>query len=576
MADDELSQKLFSLFAAEAGDAIQVIIQSCLMLEQKPDSEQQADLLADIMREAHKLKGSARSLGLDDIAALIHSLESVFQKVKSKDVKLENDVFDLIYQTLDGVSGLIAGASPVDISMDVSLERLKMAAEGTRLPKKATVRRLKDENKPATGSITSGDQETIRITVGRLDAIYNLVNEIQVVRLSMERNLAVIRTLLYDAKARIPQSDELLLARARFVDLCRNSEASYRSLSQLLAQLQDIVRQARMLPLATAFAPLPRMARDLARQSGKEVMLHIEGGEIELDRSVLEQIKSPLQHLLYNSIDHGLEMPEQRRTAGKAESGRVTIKASQQGSSILIDIHDDGAGIDLARVKEHALRYGLITDQEAAQLDEQEVIRLLFQPGFSTAGTITAVSGRGIGLDIVRQSIETMQGEIYVENNPGNGVRFLLKVPVSIATSLCLLVQTNGQIFALPARNVIYLTRILPGMVQEQNSHLLLMQPEAQPVPAINLARVLRSECQEVDQTIQGAVYLGSADQPVALLVGELYDVQEFVIKELPAHFAQMPWISGAAISGSGEVILVLNTTDLVRVAGQRSTEKDA
>jgi two-component system, chemotaxis family, sensor kinase CheA len=305
-------------------------------------------------------------------------------------------------------------------------------------------------------------------------------------------------------------------------------------------------------------------------------MLHIEGGEIELDRSVLEQIKSPLQHLLYNSIDHGLEMPEQRRTAGKAESGRVTIKASQQGSSILIDIHDDGAGIDLARVKEHALRYGLITDQEAAQLDEQEVIRLLFQPGFSTAGTITAVSGRGIGLDIVRQSIETMQGEIYVENNPGNGVRFLLKVPVSIATSLCLLVQTNGQIFALPARNVIYLTRILPGMVQEQNSHLLLMQPEAQPVPAINLARVLRSECQEVDQTIQGAVYLGSADQPVALLVGELYDVQEFVIKELPAHFAQMPWISGAAISGSGEVILVLNTTDLVRVAGQRSTEKDA
>jgi two-component system, chemotaxis family, sensor kinase CheA len=575
MADDELNQKLLSLFAAEAGEAIQLIVKSCLILEEKPDSEQRADLLADIMRQTHNLKGSARSLGLDDIAALIHSLESVFQKVKSKDVKLENDVFDLIYRTLDGVSGLITGATPLEISKDLLLSRLKMVAEGTRLPKKATVHPLTNENTPPTGTITSVDQETIRITVGRLDAIYNLVNEIQVVRLSMEQNLAIMRTMLYNANPLVPQENELLLARTRFNDLYRKSEAGYRNLSQLLAQLQDIVRQARMLPLATAFAPLPRMARDLARQSGKEVMLHIEGSEIELDRSVIEQIKSPLQHLLYNSIDHGLEMPEQRRTAGKSESGRVTITASQQGSSILIDIHDDGAGINLARVKEHAVRYGLLSEQEAAQLDDQEAIWLLFQPGFSTVNTITAVSGRGIGLDIVRQSIETMQGEIYVENDPGNGVRFSLKVPVSVATSLCLLVQTNGQIFALPARNVIHLARVLPGMIQEQNGHLLLMPPEVQPVPAINLTHILRSERQAVDRTIQRAIYLGSPDQPVALLVEELYDVREFVIKELPSHFGQMPFISGAAISGSGEVILVLNTTDLVKIAGQRGTEKD-
>ena len=576
MTDDELSQKLLRLFAAEAGEAIQVIIQSCLRLEQKPDSGQRAALLADIMRQTHNLKGSARSLGLDDLAALIHSLESVFQKVKRTDGELENDVCELIYRTLDGVSGLITGASPLEISMDLLQGCLKMAAEGTRLPKGATARPLADANTLPTGTITSGDQETIRITVARLDAIYNLVNEIQVVRLSMEQNLAIIRTMLYHAQPHVSRENELLLARTRFNDLYCKSEASYRSLSQLLAQLQEIVRQARMLPLATAFAPLPRMARDLARQSGKEVMLHIEGSEIELDRSVLEQIKSPLQHLLRNSIDHGLEMPEQRRAAGKSECGRVTIKASQQGSSILIDIHDDGAGIDLARVKEHAARYGLITDQEAAQLDEQAAIWLLFQPGFSTASTITAVSGRGIGLDIVRQAIETMQGEIFVENDPGHGVRFSLKVPVSVATSSCLLVQTQGQIFALPARNVIHLARVLPGMIQEQNGHLLLMQPEVQPVPAINLAHILHSERQAVDRAIQRAIYLGSPDQPVALLVEELYDVREFVIKELPLHFGQMPLISGAAISGSGEVILVLNTTELVRIAGQRGTEKDA
>jgi two-component system, chemotaxis family, sensor kinase CheA len=575
MADDELSPKIFSLFTAEAREAVQAIIDYCLLLEQKPDTEKHDDLLADIMREAHKLKGSARSLGLDDIAVIIHNLESVFQHIKSLNKVPDSEVFDLIYQALDGIKNLIAGASPIDISIGQLLERLKMTAADNDALVKAAASQLTVDDLPQAGFNMSGDQETIRITVERLDIIYNLVNELKIAQLNMERNLAVMRSLLFDTKPQVNRMNELLLARPQFIDLYRNSEASYRSMNQLVSQLHDHVRRSRMLPLANVFGSFPRMARDLARQSGKKVTLFIEGGEIELDRSVLEQIKAPLQHLLSNAIDHGVETPKERRAAGKSENGNITIQATQEGSSIHIEIQDDGAGIDLARVKAHAVRSGLLAEKEASQLDEQAVIWFLFQPGFSMASSLTTVSGRGIGLDIVRQSIEAMQGEIQVVNNPGRGVSFLLRVPVSLATRLCLLVQASGQIFALPAINVLYMARVLPGSVVRQNNQLLLMGPEAEPVPAIILAQLFHPEHQVIDRKSESAVYLGSQDQPVVVLVEELCDIQEFVIKELPLHFAQVPWISGAAISGSGEVILVLNPTDLAREVGQLQTEKD-
>lgn len=574
MTGSKSNQKLLHLFAAEAQETIQAITQSCLALEKGPTGAGRANLAADSLRHIHNLKGSARALGLDEISALVHGLETLFVAMKRVDFEPGAATFDLIYLTLDRIGSLVQGTLPSETSFETLLNQLETAAATLRTSQGNAIQLPAGESTPAEMT-AAASEETIRVTVGKLDAILNLVNELQVIRLGLERSLTQMRHILYDSGDITTQVSNFLSARAQFNDLYRYSAANYNQLNQLLFQLQETVRQARMLPLATLFHSLPRLARNLSRELGKEVALHIEGGDIELDRSVLEQIKSPIYHLLYNAIDHGLELPEERLARGKPQTGRISITAVQRGNSVVIEMSDDGAGIDLAGVKEQAVRRELLTAEEAGRLDEQGILWLLFQSGFSTADTVTAISGRGVGLDIVRRTIESMQGTIFVENQPGRGVRFSLSLPVSITTSLCLLLQVNHEIFALPARNVTHLTRIRPEQVQQEDHRLLLAHPGTKPVPAICLAHLLMSDDRETGsppiEEYRTAVIIGPEEQPVALLVDDLYEIQEIVVKKLPMPLGSpntpLPYISGASILGTGMVILVLNVTDLIRAA---------
>ena len=573
MSDDELNQKSSLLFDIEAREAIQTINQSCLTLETRPGIARRSELTTSILRQTHNLKGAARALGREEIAALTHGLETLFEALQGAGVEPEKAVFDLIYLVLDNLGSLIKGAASTRVSTNDLLSRLETAVTNIRAPQSTLAQPPVAEGAHSQEEAAPTSQETIRVSVGRLDAIFNLVNELQVTRLGLEGSLGQMRHMLYESERFALQTGESPVARSQFNDLYRRSEANNRRLSQLLSQLQENVRQARMLPLATVFDPLRRTARNLASELGKEVDLYIEGSDIKLDRAVLEQIKSPLQHLLCNGIVHGLETPQKRHAAGKAETGQITMTAVQRGSSILIEMSDDGAGIDLAQVKEHAVRRGLLTAEEAGQLEEQETIWLLFQSGFSLTDAVTTVSGRGIGLDVVRQAVESLQGMISVENRPGQGVRFLLSLPVSIATSLCLLLQVNNQIFALPARHVTHLTRPRRGQVAWENGGFRLVRPGAEAVPAVSLAQLLGLDSHPSSppavQAYQTTVLIGSPEQPVALLGAQLLEVREVVIKKLPAPIAHMPYISGASILETGAVILVLSVTDLIRAASQ-------
>ncbi len=573
MPGNALNPKLLALFAFETHEAIQTIIQSCLMLEKQTDTMHQADLLTRILQQTHNLKGGARALGLEHIAALTHQLETLFQAMKEGGGQPETAVFDVIYQALDGIGSLSdKGVLPRGVHLDLLVERLDTAVTSIKTSSRTDA--PLPEAAPRPDTVASPAQESIRVAVSRLDTIFDLVNEAQVTRLGLERNLFQINHLLENATPFAPLSPESPLAQSQFQDLYRYLETNQRQLGQLLSQLQDHVRQARMLPLSTLFNTLPPVARQLARELGKEVSLHIEGGAIQVDRAVLEQIKSPLQHLLYNSLDHGLETPEKRRAAGKPETGQITITAVQHGSSILIEMSDDGAGIDVAAIKEWAVARGLLVAEEAQQSGEQEAIWLLFQPGFSLAGAATAVSGRGVGLTIVRHAVESLHGLIFVENSYGHGVRFSLSLPVSMATSLCLLVQVNGQTFALPTRQMTHLKRVEPGWLQWEDGRLLLAIPEAEPMPALSLAHTLMANdplpISLADLFSKPAVLIGRPEQPVALLVDNLCEVQEIVIKKLPPPLSQLPYIAGAAILGTGDVILVLSVTDLIRAAVQQ------
>ncbi|NUN99212.1 MAG: chemotaxis protein CheW [Saprospiraceae bacterium] len=566
MSENEINPKFMRLFAAEAGEALQSITQSCLILEGKSASPSlQPDPVTQILRQAHSLKGAARALGLDEIANLTHRLETLFETIKSVDLGPAHIEFDLIYLTLERIGKLVNGSPTSEISAETILHRLDTSVENLKASKTPIP-------PPPNGSVQhdqtpASSPDTIRIAVQRLDDMLNLVNEMQAARLGMERNLSQMRQLLDESTQPVHWEDE----RVRLNRLYTHTASNQRVMSQILMQLQEKVHQARMLPLATVFDSLPLAARNLAQELGKDVALHIEGGDIEADRSVLEQIKSPLQHLLHNSIDHGLETPEKRIAAGKPATGTIKIIATQSGSSIRIEISDDGAGMDLPRVKDQAVRRRLLTAEQARQLDDQEAIWLLFQPGFSTAGAITTVSGRGMGLDIVSQAVESMHGMISVENRPGQGVCFSLSLPVSIATSACLLLRANKQVFALPTHNVARLIRIQPGQLQRREDRLLLARTDEDPIPAMSLADLMggtngSSESSSM-QVSQLAVLLGSAEQPLALLVDEFYEVQEIVVKKLPLPFARIPYFSGASILGTGTVVPVLNATELIRTA---------
>lgn len=553
-------QRRLELFAVEAQDAIHAITLSCLKLEQQPEAPNRTELIQTILRQTHTLKGASRALGLGEIANLTHKLETVFQAIQSGRSGRSTADFDLIYLTLDHILSLSKGKPAHEFSMQTLLEKLESTAEGagadqTKIPQPPSPQGIPSDAPPSS--------ELVRVTVENLDAILNLVNEMQVVRLSLERALEQMRSFLYGVNHPASQIEE----RSRFNHLYRRAESDQRRLSQLLFQLQENVRQARLLPLANVFDSLSRTARNLAHELGKEVALHVEGGDIEVDRSVLEQIKMPLQNLLHNSIDHGLEAPDQRLASGKPKTGAVNISVTQVGNHIRIDFSDDGAGIAPALLKEHAVRRSLLTPEQARQLDEREAALLIFQPGFSTADTITTVSGRGMGLDVVRQAVENMHGTLDMENRPGQGVRFMLNLPTSLATSPCLLVRVSDAVYALPAQSVKRLVRIRAGEANWKNGQLIQFSPEEEAVLALSLSRLFDPASQSSDTSSRAAILLDSPEQSVALLADELYDVQEIVIKKLPLPFMHVPYLSGASILGTGAVVLVLNPTDLIRTA---------
>lgn len=370
--DDDLSQRVLHLFAVEAQEVIQTISQSCLALEQQPGAARRSDLITTIMRQAHNLKGTARAVGLENVFLLTHRLEALFETLRRDGAEPETTVFDLIYQTLDGIEHLTAGASAQDVGLEGLLNRLETAVTHRNTPQPPPAQAPTAAETRLPDTVSPQPPETIRVAVNRLDAILNLVNELQAAHLGLEQNLRQMRHLFDNFQHTAPPTGGPPRGGPRptkqFNDLYRRSETDHRHLNQLLTQLQDNVRQARMLPLEIVFDALPRIARTLGQELGKEVALHLEGGDIELDRAVLERIKSPLLHLLHNSIDHGLETPEQRRAAGKTEMGQVTITAVQRGSGIVIEISDDGVGIDIGQVKEQAVRHQLLTADEANQL----------------------------------------------------------------------------------------------------------------------------------------------------------------------------------------------------------------
>lgn len=388
--------------------------------------------------------------------------------------------------------------------------------------------------------------QTVRVDVARLDELMNLVGE-----------LVIDRT-------RVSQIGTMLAAKYDYDENIEALGETVGHITRITADLQDQIMKARMLPIETVFNRFPRMVRDLAQKIGKEISLELVGGETELDRSVIEIIGDPLLHILRNSIDHGIEKPEIREAAGKPKSGRVVVSARHQENHIVIDIEDDGGGIDHNRVRAKAIQSGLVSKEAAERLSEKECLQFIFASGLSTAAEVSEVSGRGVGMDIVRSNIQKLGGIIDVETTIGEGTKFSLRLPLTLAIIRGLLVKVSGVVYVIPLGSVIETLNVENRQIQTvHKQEVIVIRGMTTPLVRLRNIFTTRNFIAETSTTSQYVVIVGLAEQRIGLVVDSLIGEQEVVIKSLSRFCGDVAGVSGATILGNGNVALIADVNGI-------------
>ncbi|MBN1483233.1 MAG: hybrid sensor histidine kinase/response regulator [Chloroflexia bacterium] len=604
--DDDILQQLMVSFRQELAERLGTINSGLLALEQQPEPPRQAEILEELFRHVHSLKGAARAVQLKPIEELAHGMEDVFGAAKRGSIHLDAEIFDLLYQGLDLIGIVMARvekAEDLEQGLELPDYLIRLGEAWRRQP--VQVPQLAAEERPAPreapakqsppsavleGPLQSWSGETIRVPTARLDELMAQSGELLVTRLALSRRAEEIAELLQ--RVGQWQRDWQRLrggngAQGELAELLQRNELHLRELagwiggfSQRLGEdlaklmlvtegLQEGVKQARMLPLATLVGTLRRIVRDLAREKGVEVAMEVVGGDVEMDKYVLEQLQDPLMHLLRNCIDHGIEPPDEREQRGKARRGRIELKAERQGNSIQVEIWDDGAGVDPQAVREAAVRRGLLSAEAAAEIGQEEILSLIFAPELSTSPIITEVSGRGIGLDIVRRNVEGLQGRVEVESRPGEWTRFRLTLPLTLVSTRCLLLREGGAVYAVPIGTV---ERIEVVTLQDMAvvEGRLALQYRGRPLPLARLDEILELGGEALEYGAEEEVVvlvLTAAGDQVGFVVEEVLDETEVVVKNLGRQLARVRNVAGATVLGTGRVALILNVGDLIKSA---------
>lgn len=391
--------------------------------------------------------------------------------------------------------------------------------------------------------------QTIRVSVERMEHLMNLVGE-----------------LLIDQTSLVQLKQSLIPRFPKENFVSRLGEVSDH-MSRIVEELQECVMKARMLPIEHLFNRFPRMVRDLSQQLGKEVELIIEGVETELDRTLIEEISDPLIHLIRNAVDHGIEPAEARIMKGKQAKGCVRLNSFHEDNQIVITLEDDGGGINPEIIKASAVRKGIVTMEEAERLSEQEIIRLIFQPGFSTAASVSAVSGRGVGMDIVRNQIERLNGLIHVQTEVNKGTCFTVRLPLTLAIITGLMVRVGGREIVIPMNNVLDIVRFPVEEIRRiQGKQLIIIRDQV--LPLVWLHDVLHDELTAIRRYFPVLV-IGSAEKKIALAVDELLGNQDIVIKAMGSYLGKVPYMMGATILGNGEVAMILDVAGVIQMNSQ-------
>ena len=582
----ELRQRLQEIFAAEAAERLAALDAALLALEGGAAEPDVAHHLSEAFRQAHTLKGGARAAGLPDVERVSHGLESAFERLRRGDAD-GPDVWGAIYAGVDAVRSLVSGRA-ADVDRVVALlDRPAPTGPGpgggAAVPPAAP---------PADGPDPFAPT-AVRVPMARLESLMAEVRELHAT-LGGLRQRAAEATALAHSTSRLGRSLRSRRRRRRMASahspaptpertlptgdgldlieemgaLRRRLDADVRRLESVAGEIHDGVRRLRLVPVGVALAGLPRLVRDTATACGKQARLELVGEGTEADRSVLEEITGALTHLVRNAVDHGLESPDGRARAGKPAVGVVTVAAREERGTLVLDVSDDGGGIDVEAVRRRAVELGLVSAEQATAAG----VDIVFRPGFSTAGRITEVSGRGVGLDAVTAAVEGLHGSVAVRTEPGAGTTFTMTVPLTLATTRCLLLRAGDQTLALPLSTVDRVVRVDEAAVGRTGGRAALTGV-GPPVALAELSAVLglappadgadgpappRSALAVVS-TVGGA---GSG-----VLVDEIRGEEEVVVNTLPAPLRRVRFTAGATILGTGEVVPVLHAGEVFRAA---------
>ncbi|EOZ2115082.1 chemotaxis protein CheW, partial [Campylobacter coli] len=613
-------QEILEDFLVEAFELVEQIDHDLVELETNPED---LELLNRIFRVAHTVKGSSSFLNFDVLTKLTHHMEDVLNKARHGELKITPDIMDVVLESIDRMKTLLnsirdngndtaigmniepicarltaisEGESPngvenetpveapqkeepaptpepeVDVNqlsdseVEAEIERLlkarkaedqarraqkkqNTAASTTSKPAASTPKAENMEKKvPASGGGGGSMDQTIRVEVKRLDHLMNLIGELV---LGKNRLLKI-----YDDVEERYEGEKFLEELNQVVS----------QLSIITTDVQLAVMKTRMQPIAKVFNKFPRVVRDLSRELGKQIELEITGEETELDKSIVEEIGDPIMHMIRNSCDHGVEDPATRAANGKPEKGIVQLKAYNEGNHIVVEITDDGKGLDANGLKAKAIEKNLITEREADQMTDKEAFALIFKPGFSTAAKVTNVSGRGVGMDVVKTNIEKLNGVIEIDSELGKGSSFKLKIPLTLAIIQSLLVGTQEEFYAIPLASVLETVRVpIDDIYTIEGKNVLRLRDEVLSLVRLSDVFGVKQVLESGDQTY--VVVIGVAESKLGIIVDTLVGQEEIVIKSMGDYLQNIQGIAGATIRGDGRVTLIIDVGAMMDMA---------
>lgn len=614
-SDAQLRAHLLVTFKNELDDYLILLNKKLLELEKEGES---AETLKEIFRTVHNLKGAAGAIGLAMIQNIAHSLETIFGAVRSQKIAFSAPLFDLSYEGLDLINKLIeaeiAGEelpSLVDSEFEQKITHLLKSDDSKQANSQPQLTNYPTQNENlivsqpsdiSTENLTSkkngistyNHNASIRIPLNKIDRLMSNMSEILMAKSRNAERLSVIKQLDIEITQTLKNWEQLRPLRRNLAMVSTNQDVE-KLLSNLemhqndLNNIANIVKNLnkaasnddlyfgiaasgmqqetqvlRMMPISMLFEPLRRQVRDLALKHQKSVTIEFAGGNAELDRQLIEAIREPIIHIIRNCIDHGIELPEYRKEIGKNPEGTLKLVAEHRGNRISIEISDDGAGINLEKVKQQALALELYSEKDLETMTQAQLLELIFQPGFSTSTTITETSGRGVGLDVVKVNVERVQGQIEITTQKAIGTVFHISLPLTLSTLHIVSVKVADQIFGFPVNSIECIMKISLQDCYTIESRMAISL-DSKSIFLIDLREQLGMVTDSIDQKENlFALVIAISGERVAFIVDEILGEQEMVIKSLGKLLKKVKNISGASILGDGRIVLLLNPTELL------------